>query len=501
MTDRNDRIVIFAIIASVLLFLFLTGTMTSGYHFVDDHEVIKIKNDLKTSSLTTVCKSWINEDLNTNKRFRPFYFANRVFETYMFGSDFLLWAMYNAILCCLALIFCYLAMRNLNFSSRESILFLIIAFIGPQITVWWRLGPGESLGMMFLGLSFYFLTRSIVTKKYNLNNLIFVFFVILLSLIKESFLIIIPALIVFKIWNEKIYLWSSWKESVYRNLVLIITLIVCAAEVLIIRYYISSTYSVLDKNDVTTLTNVSSTIFRFVRTYLNLILVGIFLFFYARPVRKFSIKFNIQAFIFFLLILLPNTVLYAKSGMVERYLLPASFGLAFFIVSVINRIDQGSEKLRKAAFIVVVIAFIPYVYNSVAGAIKFTKEGNSTGLLLSAISKNYKDSSQIMVIVDPVKYEKSVSLKSYLLYEDKIDLYGFMLMKDSLNPVHQVYAEAWKSYFEGHQFENLTSKPDLLIFLDNKLVDGFFNKTGLPLSNYTPINVGTSTFALYKENI
>ena len=121
--------------------------------------------------------------------------------------------------------------------------------------------------------------------------------------------------------------------------------------------------------------------------------------------------------------------------------------------------------------------------------------------LLSAISANYVNGVQAMVIVDPIEsYENSVSMKTYLFYEDKIELYGYVIIKNKNSEYDQEYIEGWKSYFNGRLFENMTSTPGLLIFLDNQLIDVFFKTSKLSQPDYLPIEIGESPFALLKEN-
>jgi hypothetical protein len=496
MSDLKDKLVIVSILAFVLSVLFLTNTVTSGYHFIDDHEVIKIKSELSVSSLNTVTKNWVLKDLKNNERFRPFYYIHRVFETKLFGSDFFLWSLYNGFLWYLALILFYIAARNLKFPLAESIVFIVIIFIGPQSSVLWRLGPGESLGMALLGLAFYFMSKVTGLANFRLYNPIFAFFLILASLTKESFLIIIPAMVIFKVWNESISIWSSVKESVNNNLILSIPLIVCAAELFIIKNYIGMGYSGLESNLLNNVHSISITGLHFAKTYLYLLITGLVLLIIC--VR--NKKFNLLPSVFFLLIIAPNILLYAKSGLEERYLLPSTLGLSFFVVSLIRGIDKNLALFKKMALTLVLILLLPYMGSTISEAIKFAKEGKSTGSLLSAIRKNNVQGSQVLVIADPVEsYEMSVSLKTYLFYEDNIDLYGFVLVKIDNSPDYQGYVEGWKSYFKGSQYENMTSKPGLLIFLDSKMVDDFFSKSNLPRNIYVPVEIGKSPYALLKS--
>ena len=176
------------------------------------------------------------------------------------------------------------------------------------------------------------------------------------------------------------------------------------------------------------------------------------------------------------------------------------FALGFLVVSVIKGIEKDPVWFKKMALTLVIISFLPYIISSFTDALKFSKEGYATKKLLSAVSTNTTKGSQVLVIVDPVEsYEKSVSLKTYLHYEDEIDLFGYPLVKDQKDADYQVYVDGWKSYFEGKQFENMSSKPALLIFLDNKLIESFFAKTNLLRNDYLPVDIGNSTFALLKK--
>lgn len=497
----KDKIAIVSIILAVFLFLLLSKTITSGYHFVDDHEVIKIKNDLKSSSLLNITKIWVKQDLNSNARFRPVYYIHRVFETKLLGSDFILWSLYNAVLCCLALIALYSGMRNLKFGVGESIVFLIITFIGPQSSVWWRLGPGEGLGMVFLGLSFYFMSKSPDKKNYNVNNLLFISFLILSSLTKESFLIIIPGMIYFKIWHEKITIWSSLKESVYKNILLVAPLLMLVIELIIIKFYVGTDYSGMNAKSDENITNILFTGLYFVKTYLNLFIIFIVLLITSWLLKKRVIAYNLFPAAFFLLILIPNIILYAKSGLVERYLLPSSMGLAFLLVSFIKSIGENPAWFKKVALTLVIIPFLPFLAASFDEALKFSQEGEATNKLLSAISTSYSGGTSAMVIADPVEsYENSVSLKTYLYYENKIDLYGYAFVKDKNSADSKGYIDGWRSYFDRKQFEDMTSEPGLLIFFDKQMIEDFFTKSKLPRHNYLLVDIGTSTFALLKEN-
>jgi hypothetical protein len=499
MTLSKDKIVIISILISVFLFLFLSGTITSGFHFVDDHEVIKMKSDLSTLPLIDVSIKWVKEDLASNSRFRPLYYIHRVVETKLFGSDFFLWSLYTGFLCCIAFIFFYTGMRNMEFSILESILFLIITFIGSQSSIWWRLGPAETIGMVWLALSFYFMSRCLLNKHYYANTLLFIFFLILSSLTKESFLIIIPAMIFLKVWTEKNQLWSSLKETAGKNLLLIIPLAVLLIELYIIISYIGTSYSGLDSNLISSIKSYILTFIRFLRTYLNLVIAGLIVLIFNINKKRIVSKTGFFSIVFFLLVLIPGVVLFARSGLVERYLLPTSFGLAFLAATYFKGIKEDVKGYKKILLILAIISFVPALVKTSADAIRFSKEGHETKRLLASISENKEGEKSTLVIVDPVQdYESSVSLKTYLFHENEMDLYGYAIIKEGDDIKYPDYVGGWKSYFTEKQLENMPVKPALIIFLENQMINGFFAQSGLPQDDYSQLDIGDSRFALLK---
>jgi len=500
MKTENDRYVLFCIVLFVFLFLSVTQTLTSGFHFVDDHEIVRIKYDLRESSLSEVTGNWIKEDMNSTARFRPLYFANRVFMTWIFGSDFFFWSLYNGLLWCITMIFFYLGARNLMFNIFESVIFLVISFIGPQSEIWWRLGPQESLGVTFLSIAFFVMSLSIHRKRYQLNNLIFALFLVLASLVKESFILVMPAFIFLKVITEKTIHKGNLKELIFRNTLLLIPLGVGLLELLLIKYRIGTSYSGIAGDPGAVLSNLFNACLDFLQTYLNLIIAGIILLTGGIFMKKRIFWFDPAGFIFFILIFIPNILLYARTGLMERYLLPTSIGLAFFIVSCLKDVADNSLLYRKASYILILFSFLPYIIQVTNDASAFATEGRETDKLLDAIALNHEEGSQVLAVVDPMmSYEKSVSLKTYLFCENGLDLYGYPVMPDSDNVEMQGYLDGWESYFSGQLYENMTSKPGMLIFLDSRLSEKFFQSGPLMINNFEPVESGSYTYSVFKR--
>jgi hypothetical protein len=499
-TDSNTIAVVSIVI---LVFMFLAGsrTLTSGFHFVDDHEVIKMKSELKSLSAVEVSRNWIKTDISSNGRFRPMYYFHRVLETSVFGSDFLLWSVYTAILCCISMIGFFLGMRNLKFSIPDSVVLLLAVFIGPQSSVWWRLGPQESLGMVFLGLAFYFMSNSFGKKSYNMSNLLFILFLILSSLTKESFILIIPAMLLLRIWYEKTFFGFTIKQVLNRNLILLVPLIVALVELFYIKFHVGTAYAGIGDRTSETIQKVLSTSLHFIRSFLLLFILILFVlpfvYWFNSKNRKKSDLFPV---IFFLILVLPNIILYSGSGMFERYLLPASLGVGFLVASALMAMETDQFRIKKTVTILAIISFLPLLIGALSDAVEFSKDGRDTNRLLNALGQEKNNGETTLLVADPVfSYEISVSLKTYLIYEKDTDLFGYCLINEKDSTGSKSYVDGWKYYFDGRQLSDMQSTPGSLIFLDKTLVERFFGISGLLKQEYEKVEIGDSVYALYRN--
>ena len=123
--------------------LVITGTLTSGYHFTDDHEIISINKNVQDNGIANATKSIIKNDLNI--RFRPFYYFNRAVLIKLFSTNFLLWSIYNGVLAILTSYFLFLFIYRQGYKFVHAFLFPFLTLVGAQSAIWWRLGPAETI--------------------------------------------------------------------------------------------------------------------------------------------------------------------------------------------------------------------------------------------------------------------------------------------------------------------------------------------------------------------
>lgn len=500
--SKKDLIYIVLIIICVFLFLGLTGTLNSGYHFVDDHEIIRIKADLESMNVIEVTKKWLKDDLNI--RFRPLYYFLRIVQTKLFGSNFFLWSVYTGILACITMTSFYMAMRNFKFTIEESLLFIIISFVGQQIDVWWRLGPNETIGVTFLALTFLFMSKNNI-KIEKINNLFFIIFLILSSLCKESFIIIIPGVILFKILQERTVQKLDVKEAIIKNIYLLIPIIIMLVELYIIVFYIGTNkirYAGIDTSFIKTLNGVIDIVLNFVSIKLFLfaiiVISAIVYLFYK---KLYHLKIILLPFLLCVFIVGPNLFLYAKSGLWGRYLIPSSIGVAFLIVYTIKALDKKLIWIKRLALIGLFVFFIPLFKDSIKAAKTFTNEGRRIAILVNSMKGNYKEGSKLLMVVDPVAYyEQSYSFKQYFELEYKISLYGLAINNREDEEFAARMTKGWYSYFKGNTFNDMDGTPDQVIFLDRSLIGDFFEYTNYSHIEYKNAIKENDLFALLLRN-
>lgn len=501
MNKRISNILVFIVILLfVFSFLNFTGTLTSGYHFQDDHEIIRINKDLQQQSFIKVLKNWMNVDLKI--RFRPFYIIHRVAVTELFGSDFLMLSIYSGLLCSISLFMFFWAMRKLGFNILISSIFLVISFIGPQFAIWWRLGPNETIGVLMLSFAFFLMTFLKTHSYNNLINLLFSVFLILSSLSKESFLIIVPAMVLFKLWNDKVILGTSGTVTIRRNWILLLPLLIFILEV----YYIINDvglnrigYAGIDSSIKNTISGIKTIVKGLWKPYIFILLISAILIIVYQlfTQNRFGSRKIWLPLVFSLMIVAPNLVLYAKSGMWERYYIPTSIGLSFLIVSVINLYSNNSRLVHVLVLVIVLVVYWPVYKQTYHTAQYFTNEGKKIKSLISAITDNNIKKCKHLITVDPVKhYEQSYSLKTYLEIEKNIKVYGYAIENTLDEKFSERLIKGWYSYFNVWQPDSSEVKPCEIIFMDKNLIESFFHEVPLNRSDFRDVLSNNNSYSV-----
>ena len=379
------EIVIAAVISFTLMYAFsaLTGILESGYHFVDDHDLIGIRNYLYSHGFAESLIYFFKRDLTI--RFRPTYYLIRVIQTAVFGTDYKAWHLMYAVIAALCFLLAYVYARLNKCPMWLSYVFTVIIYVGGgQSPALWRLGPQEAFGMILLTITLILLhidhkKRSAWVKVFLLLS------IILLAGVKESFLIIVPffPLIILK-WtieetedeypDHKEVILNAIRKTLRENIYLILLcFIVFAVSVYIILFKVGTNeieYAGIDASFGLTdyLSGMARIVIGSFRPYIAILLVS-----HIIPGRKIS---TVTGLIITDMLIGIQMVLYAKSGMFERYLLPSTMMVCLVWFTDLYRTfgavpptadrDEDFNSVDTGSKIAVIKAITPYTALSLA---------------------------------------------------------------------------------------------------------------------------------------
>lgn len=188
------------IVAGILC---IARTIWSGYHFLDDHELIRIEQGAAQKiPLLDQMSGCIKNDLN--QRYRPIYWVERVTGGYLMGSNLTAWNIWTAIKGVLAFALLYLGARYVKADRLISLVFPMVVMLGTQFTPWYRSANQESTGLLLCAAVLCLLAAQYAHKKYTsvAYNIPIVILVILSGLEKESFTLFMLVFPMLKLWLE-----------------------------------------------------------------------------------------------------------------------------------------------------------------------------------------------------------------------------------------------------------------------------------------------------------
>ena len=340
----------------VLLFMAQTGVLDSGYHFVDDHDVYGIRASFTEYGFWRTMFRMIRSDLDI--RFRFTYWIIRVSESFFLGNNWKLWHITQSIISIFSMSFSYIFARKMHVPAWIAFIFPIAVFWGDgQTAVLWKLGPQENLGVLLLMMTLISLDNYVKNSKFCITAIILTF---LLGGIKESFLILLPILpillVIFELRDidEEICLKKCWELFKKRRIYFFITYLFFAVDMAVIIFFVGTNIGYAGIDATFGLRDYLKAIIdicygnRFIHTagleILFLLLLGLFMVAKGNIYAKTYFRYLISALLVLGYVLLTQFVLYAKSGIWERYLIPSTVGVAIFCIIDIFDIIRSEER-------------------------------------------------------------------------------------------------------------------------------------------------------------
>lgn len=389
MDKKREAVLVWALFAALVFGVVIaTGTLTSGFHLVDDWEFAQYIDwmTLEHLSLWDCLRDTISFDLTL--RFRPLYYINRILMAYVFGINLTAMSVVKAAEIVVALAALYYCARQMKCNMVYAALFSLTVMVGYQSAVWWKLGPQESYDIMMFAVGFYFLLRWLSTekKRYAVVSVAAFF---LMSIYKEPFILLLPFVGLYILYDgmrgKRVTMKHLW-EAVRRRLPYLLTIgVIFVTEMLLILFVVgTNNYSYVGLDE-------SVTFDQYVQTWQNAagnnlkwyvrfgVLMGLILLTYWEQLKKLGWEILLAA-----AIIVPQCVTYSKTALEERYILPCVLGFAFFFVIVGCRFRPLSGKRRIAYMLCLLLMLAAHGRVTLREARYFAYRGESIQTMLES---------------------------------------------------------------------------------------------------------------------
>lgn len=512
--NLSEFLLLFLVFTSIVFLLLAgTGTLFSGFHYVDDHEFAETEFLLKKEqwSIVRTIRSWIVFD--RGKRFRPLYYTLRVLTVAIFGVNTVAISILRGFIASMSMTILYCIGRMTGSNRFFSFLFPLVSIIGYQMAAVWKMGPQENLGTLLLACTFVFLLQ-FLDNPGPLNAFLTILFAISMSFYKESYILLLPFFVCYILYsgnhaslinrnnttsNQPVspsIQDKTIKAKIGRQCMIVFFSVLFFASLFLVWVTVyqnrqSSAGSLSLSELLKEILNSCSTDLRWFILFSVLLL---FIFFsYWNEARQYW-----REYLLFISFILPQMLLYIRN-MTERYILPWSVGYAAMFVLFIPRRILHSGK-RKNLYIILLIGLLAAnLRGAIVEADYYQFSGNSFTGAMEAIEKAAENQGtdsdvRIMTCFSPDE-EGNLMIKYWLLLKGIDDVYYW----------HRDTQEINKSFSYDHYSElSGTDETDVsldsidIIITANRRDRHFIADPEFDLSDFIEVPCGSMTLYFRK---
>lgn len=451
MTDRGrEAIIVFLVAAAIMAgILFGTGTIFSGWHLVDDHETVRLAelNVKEGNGFFATLKETVIGDMKY--RWRPLYWVFRVAGAYLFKQNSVI---PNSLLCLLGIftyVFLYYGMKNIVDNMIYAHLFSCIVVLGRQFEMWYRISNQENLGLFFLAVCLWAVTKQYRDNAYNNKSydILLTISALACAMMKESFLILLPGIILFRLGLE-IFCNNTKATVVVKRHWLMCVLIAGTFlfSMAVILGRVGTDFGGYAGVDVDS--GIKGIIWQLLRMCNNslkvyliiaVICCGIFVFSWKNFLKltKNEIKITAVFLIFSLYIIAGEMILYAKSDMWDRYLVPFTIGYGLFLIILAGKLLTNRYMIIIYLLVLTVFLGTRLYLSAATRAADYAGEGREIQNILSYIAENTGPDARIVTALG--EGERDMAFSIYLEFADRKNVYMYEENADIWQDVYQVY--------------------------------------------------------------
>ena len=363
--NKNVQNIMALFIISVIwiVLLLCSGSIFSGYHYEDDHELLDLSKQLEKNNFITVFNNKIVKEVTIEHRFRFMYYFHRILEVRIFGFNLIAISIYVMLLAIITSYFLFLFAQNIGLSTCLSFLFSMFSLIGEQAAIWWRLGPNETIGIFLFSIALYFMSKGLNAngRIKILFNSLFIITMVLYSLTKENFFLVIPSILILIIYLDIKKNNLKIKDSLKANMYIIIS--ISAFFIIYLLFIVLNIGVTWNGRGLTGFSYV-----KYFNRFVDLSRYNLYGFMLALSIiyllKIFIIDRNkkILSDIFFILVffglyLLPQLMIFS-GGIYERYLNPSVIGYSLVLILLFAIIKMNQKKDNSISQNILIISFL-----------------------------------------------------------------------------------------------------------------------------------------------
>lgn len=424
--------IIVVLVATAVIFgiTITTRSLFSGYHLADDHMIYYHVNDIEQNGFFTTLIRTINGDFSI--RFRPLYQVEQVVGSFLLKTHMNAWMFYTALKGVVAAIFTWKFARSLAINCLYSTLFTGVCLLGPQFIIWARSANQENTGMMLSAITLYLVVKEAKARyqgKASLQLSVLLGILILMtSLIKEAFVIMIPSYILLSVavaYDKDIVGGENLPDISFKSLKeilkngmsqYIIWLAMMALELAIIVFGVGTNqigYAGFSR-DTELIQYLKGIVHSMLDSCIGLTCLIISFIIYELYTGK-SLKKYVGYLSFGMYVMASQLLLHAKSGMWQRYIIPYVIGVAAIVIVIFAKQVKGSAAECEWAngiylgILIVSVIVVSKESTHITRAWARASADDRKGICTELLSES-KENEEILLMSDDVEHVHSIKI-------------------------------------------------------------------------------------------
>lgn len=424
----------------ILLYVIIgSGASASGYHFTEDYGILLIREGmLSDQGFFGSVWSFMERDYH---RLRIVYPIRGALIA-IFGEDIRLIRMVFAGMSCLTFTGFWHWWRSRKLSGPEAALLTLLTLMGPQMVVWWRMELHENLGMLFLALSLWAIAGLDGRRSWSPRESLWAVLTLLMSFSKENFIVIVPAMVFFKLWQDTIRLDIRFLAAVRRSLAAVSVIIVIFSVQSALTYLRSRSVLFYMEYDGVRWNNILRALRQMTdhgtRELVCAAGAACLLGRLVPAVRRPEAGRILYPAGFLALFLTPAVLLIQSSGVIApHYLFPAAFAWSCLFAWLYGHVRSSLGPFFRLLLLGALLIVVSLRVGSAWGwARDFAREGDVSTRLVAAVSRATRPDSKILMVLDPARHlEWSYASRIYLdRFGGRANLYLYPILRKRYTP-------------------------------------------------------------------